>query len=63
MADDKGDRGPADRSRINIHEAYEVSYWTGKYGCTASQLTLAVQAAGVVADKVEAYLKQRGWHK
>ncbi len=29
MADDKTKRGPADRSRINVNEEYEVRYWTG----------------------------------
>jgi hypothetical protein len=28
MADDKTKRGPSDRSRINIHEAYEVEHWS-----------------------------------
>jgi len=63
MADDKGDRGPADRSRVNIHEDYEITYWTGKYGCTSSQLIHAVQAVGVMADKVEDYLRRQGWRK
>jgi Protein of unknown function (DUF3606) len=34
MADDKSDRGPADRARINIHEAYEVEYWSEELGVT-----------------------------
>jgi hypothetical protein len=57
MSDDRTKRGPADRSRINIHEAYEVEYWTHKFGCTRSQLENAVKAVGVMADKVEAHLK------
>ncbi len=28
MSDNKQDRGPQDASRINIHEDYEVRYWT-----------------------------------
>jgi hypothetical protein len=26
MRDDKSNRGPADRARINVHESYEVEY-------------------------------------
>jgi hypothetical protein len=28
MSDDKSNRGPADRARINVNEDYEVAYWT-----------------------------------
>jgi Protein of unknown function (DUF3606) len=59
MADDKSNRGPQDRARINVHESYEVAYWTKKFGCTASQLTSAVKAVGVMAKDVEAHLKNR----
>lgn len=30
MADDRTNRGPHDRHRINLSEVYEVRYWTGK---------------------------------
>jgi hypothetical protein len=32
MADDKRNRGPQDRSRINLSKDYEVRYWTDKLG-------------------------------
>jgi hypothetical protein len=56
MSDDKSNRGPADRSRINVHEDYEVRYWTKKFNCTADQLRAAVAAVGVSAEKVQAWL-------
>ena len=34
MADDKTIRGPADRTRVNTHEDYEVKYWSKKFGVT-----------------------------
>lgn len=34
MADDKSNRGPADRARVNIHEPYEVEYWSKEFGVT-----------------------------
>lgn len=57
MADDLSNRGPADRARVNVNELHELRYWTKKFGCTEAQLRSAVQAVGVMADKVEAHLK------
>ncbi|WP_244832526.1 DUF3606 domain-containing protein [Caballeronia sp. TF1N1] len=59
MSDDKNNRGPADRSRINVHEDYELRYWSDKFGCTHDQLKAAVKAVGVMAVDVEAYLKKK----
>jgi len=58
MADDKSKSGPADRARINVNEDFELRYWTAKFGCTTTELKAAVAAVGVMADKVEAHLKQ-----
>jgi hypothetical protein len=52
MADDLKDRGARDRSRANVHEDYEVRYWTEKWGVTKEQLVEAVQRAGVSAKAV-----------
>lgn len=52
MADDKTKRGPQDASRINIHEDYEVEYWTKKFGVSRTDLETAVGKAGVSADAV-----------
>jgi hypothetical protein len=59
MPDDKNKTRPQDSSRINIHEPYEVQYWSTKFGCTKSQLEAAVKAVGVSATAVEKYLKNR----
>ena len=58
MADDRSKSGPADRARINVNEDYELRYWTEKFKCTTTELKAAVAAVGVMADKVEAHLKQ-----
>lgn len=58
MADDKTDRGPQDRSRINLSEDYEVRYWTGKFGVSKSQLEEAVKAVGPSAKGVEEELRR-----
>ena len=52
MADDLKDRGAQDRSRVNVHEDYEVRYWTHKWGVSKEQLVQAVQKAGVSAEAV-----------
>jgi hypothetical protein len=59
MADDKSKTRPQDALRVNVHEAYEVEYWTKKFGCTADQLRAAVQRVGVMAADVETELKRR----
>jgi hypothetical protein len=56
MADNLTNRGPADRSRINVNETWEVAYWTRELGCTESQLRAAVRAVGVSVAAVRKYL-------
>jgi hypothetical protein len=56
MSDDLQQRGAADRSRINIHEAHEVRYWTQALGVTEEQLKAAVAKAGVMAEDVRRQL-------
>ena len=52
MADDKSNRGPQDAARINIHEDYEVAYWTKRFGVGKTELEAAVAKVGVSADAV-----------
>ena len=59
MADDPNVRGPADRTRIDVNQEHELRYWAKKFGCTSTELRNAVQAVGVMADKVDAYLKKQ----
>ena len=56
MADDTAKRGPADRSRINIHEPHEVRYWTQALGVSEQQLKAAVEKVGVMAEAVKSHL-------
>jgi hypothetical protein len=56
MSDDRTIRGPADRSRINIHEPYEVSYWCRELDCTADQLRQAVHSVGPMVSAVRRHL-------
>ena len=56
MSDDKTKRTPQDASRINVHEDYEVRYWTEALGVSEDVLKEAVQHAGPSAEKVREYL-------
>lgn len=59
MADDKTRRGPADGSRVNIHEDQELRYWTEKFVCTAERLKAAVMAVGPNVAAVGAQLRHQ----
>jgi hypothetical protein len=64
MADDPANRTPADLTRVNLSEPYDVAYRCKEWGCTPVQLRIAVAGAKTVAaDIVERYLKAQGWHK
>jgi hypothetical protein len=43
---------PADRARINIHEAYEVEYWTKELGVSPERLRELVGKHGVMAADI-----------
>jgi hypothetical protein len=56
MGDNLNDRGPADRSRIDVTEEWELRYWSKKFSCTPEQLKEAVKAAGVSVESVRKHL-------
>ena len=58
MADDKTKKGPADSSRININEDYEVAYWTDALGVTKDNLDKAVKSVGPSVKAVKEYLSK-----
>jgi len=53
MADDRSNKGPQDRFRINLSEDYEVRYWSQKFGVSADRLKAAVKKVGNSAKAVE----------
>jgi hypothetical protein len=56
MSDNLHNRGPQDRSRINLHEKWEVQYWTKELGVTEEELEQAVKTAGSSAAAVREHL-------
>ncbi len=59
MTDNKKLKGMQDRIRINVHEPYEVEYWSKKFKVTPAQLRGAVKAVGVMSKRVQAYLSEK----
>ncbi|WP_313621384.1 DUF3606 domain-containing protein [Achromobacter sp.] len=58
MSDDLNNRGPQDRSRVNVNESYELRYWTKHFGVTEEQLRAAVKAVGPSATAVQEHLRK-----
>jgi hypothetical protein len=58
MADDKSKAGKADRDRINVNEAYEITYWPNKLDVAREQLRGAVAAVGPMAEDIQRYLNK-----
>jgi hypothetical protein len=56
MADNLQDRGPQDRSRINVNERWELQYWTKHFGISEEQLRSAVESAGPSVEAVSRHL-------
>jgi Protein of unknown function (DUF3606) len=58
MADDKTKRDAADRERVNVHEDYELRYWSEKFDCTHEKLKAVVKRVGVMVKDVESEVKR-----
>lgn len=58
MSDNLKNRGQQDRIRINVHEDFEVAYWTTTLSVTREELEQAVKAVGVMVEDVRKYLKK-----
>jgi hypothetical protein len=58
MTDNLRKNTTADAKRVNVHEKWEVEYWTKKFGVTEERLKDAAKAAGPMAANIEKYLQQ-----
>jgi uncharacterized protein DUF3606 len=59
MADDTSKKGPADRTRINVDERWELEYWTKELGVSADELRELVKKHGIMVADVRKALKER----
>ena len=57
MLGSKSHPKPADLSRVNLQEEWEVTWWCDQFGCTPVALRAAVDKVGPTAAQVEAQLK------
>jgi hypothetical protein len=48
----------ADRRRIDVHDPYELGYWSRKFGVSREELADAVQKVGTNAEDVAIELGQ-----
>ena len=51
MADDKT-KTAEDRRRIDVHQEYELQYWSHKFGVSRDELKAAVEKVGSMSDDV-----------
>jgi hypothetical protein len=58
MSNDVLKRGRPDRSRINMHEDYEVKYWSKHLGVTPEELRQLVDKVGNAASAVRKELRR-----
>lgn len=56
--DNLKNRGQQDRSKINMHEAHEVKYWTKQLNVSQAELQQAVDKGGNSAASVRKQLVQ-----
>nr|WP_297529416.1 DUF3606 domain-containing protein [uncultured Roseateles sp.] len=58
MADDKSNRGAADRAKVAGGEDYEVEYLAKKLGVTQARVRAAIKKVGNNRAAVEAEIKK-----
>ena len=56
MPDNLNRRHPEDPQKINVHQEWEVGYWSEKLGCTRKQLIDAVNKVGPMVKDVKKQL-------
>ena len=59
MPDNLNERGPQDRTRINVNEDWEVRYWSKELGVSENRLRELVKQHGVSAEAVRRALGKR----
>ncbi len=57
MSDDLNITRPADATKINLNQSWEVEYWCKKFNVTENRLRSAVQAVGTSVSAVEKYFR------
>lgn len=58
MSDNLKIRQPEDPKQINVHEDWELEYWSNKFDITKDQLLQTIQKIGTYVDDVQNYLNK-----
>lgn len=58
MSDNRSKKRPLDAFKINVHEDYEVQYWSKTLKVSPDELVDAVNKVGPQASKVRQYLNK-----
>lgn len=53
MSDDLTKKRPQDATKINIHEPYEMNYWSSEFKVTKEKIKEAVGKVGVMVAAVK----------
>jgi len=59
MPDDRAQRGPQDRTHVNVNQDHELHYWAKHFGVTEEHVREAVKQVGDRTGDVEKFL----WRK
>ena len=60
MLKDARERGPINRTRINVNEGFELRYWAKEFNVSLEQVRSAVRKVGPELDAVRVELKRQG---
>ena len=59
MQTDHEQRGPVNRTHINVNEGFELRYWAKELNVSLEQVRSAVRKVGSAVDDVRAELKRQ----
>ncbi|SDH70160.1 DUF3606 domain-containing protein [Propionivibrio dicarboxylicus] len=57
MVDNLKIKQPQDPTKINIHETWELDYWSKKFGVSKDKIIQAVKAVGPSTAQVKQHLR------
>jgi hypothetical protein len=61
MLKDTRQRGPVNRTHINVNEGFELRYWAKDLNVSLDQVKAAVRKVGPLLDSVRVELKRQGF--
>ena len=61
MSENQTERGPINRTHINVREGYELRYWAKDLNVSLEQVKSAVRKVGTALVDVRQELKSKGF--